>query len=76
MLMPLLDVLRSVPILSFLPMVLLSLSAMFPESVAVELASIVLILTSQAWNLSFDWYQLLSTTPRGRGKASSIFRFN
>jgi hypothetical protein len=55
---------------------LLSLSAMFPESVTVELASIVLIFTSQAWNLTFAWYQSLSTTPRGLREASSIFRFN
>jgi len=56
-LMPLLDVLQSVPILSFLPVVLLSLSAILPQKVAVELASIVLIFTSQAWHLTFGWYQ-------------------
>jgi hypothetical protein len=49
-LMPLLDVLQSVPILSFLPVVLLSLNAVFPQRVAAELAAIVLIFTSQAWN--------------------------
>ena len=46
LLMPLLDVLQSVPILSFLPVVLLGLSAILPEGLAVELASIVLIFTS------------------------------
>ncbi|MBC7243415.1 MAG: ABC transporter permease, partial [Anaerolineae bacterium] len=40
--MPVLDVLQSVPILSFLPVVLLSLSAVLPERIATELASIVL----------------------------------
>ncbi len=75
-LMPLLDVLQSVPILSFLPVVLLSLSAILPESVAAELASVVLIFTSQAWNLTFAWYQSLTTVPKELREASATFRFN
>jgi hypothetical protein len=63
-LMPLLDVLQSVPILSFLPVVLLSFSAILPQRLAAELASIVLIFTSQAWNLTFAWYQSSSRFPR------------
>lgn len=74
-LMPLLDVLQSVPILSFLPVVLLSLTAILPEGIAVELASIVLIFTSQVWNLTFAWYQSLTTVPRELREASGIFRF-
>lgn len=76
LLMPLLDVLQSVPILSFLPVVLLSLSAILPQTIAAELASIVLIFTSQAWNLTFAWYQSLSTIPKELREASSIFRLN
>jgi NitT/TauT family transport system permease protein len=75
-LMPLLDVLQSVPILSFLPVVLLSLSALFPQNLAAELASIILIFTSQAWNLTFAWYQSLSTAPKELREASTIFGFN
>jgi len=75
-LMPLLDVLQSVPILSFLPVVLLSLSAILSEGAAAELASIVLIFTSQAWNLTFGWYQSLKTIPNELREASTIFRFN
>ncbi len=75
-LMPLLDVLQSVPILSFLPVVLLSLSAVLPEKVAAELASILLIFTSQAWNLTFAWYQSLKTIPKELREASAIFRLN
>lgn len=75
MLMPLLDVLQSVPILSFLPVVLLSFTAILPEGIAVELASIVLIFTSQVWNLTFSWYQSLTTVPGELREASSIFRF-
>jgi len=74
--MPLLDVLQSVPILSFLPVVLLSLSALLPEGIAAELASVVLIFTSQAWNMTFAWYQSLTTIPVELREASSIFRFN
>jgi len=75
-LMPLLDVLQSVPILSFLPVVLLSFSAILPENVAAELASVVLIFTSQAWNLTFAWYQSLTTIPTELREASATFRFN
>ena len=75
-LMPLLDVLQSVPILSFLPVVLLSFSAILPEHKAAELASVVLIFTSQAWNLTFAWYQSLTTIPKELREASATFRFN
>lgn len=73
-LLPVLDVLQSVPILSFLPVVLLSFSAVMPQGVAAELASIVLIFTSQVWNLTFAWYQALTTIPRDLAEASTIFR--
>ncbi len=75
-LMPLLDILQSVPILSFLPVVLLSLSAILPLNLAAELASIVLIFTSQVWNLTFAWYQSLTTVPKELREASNIFRLN
>lgn len=75
-LMPLLDILQSVPILSFLPVVLLGLSAVLPLNVAAELASIVLIFTSQVWNITFAWYQSLTTIPKELREASSIFRLN
>ena len=74
--MPLLDVLQSVPILSFLPVVLLSLSAVLPERLATELAAVILIFTSQAWNMTFAWYQSLTTIPKELREASSIFRLN
>ncbi|GER80491.1 MAG: ABC transporter permease subunit [Anaerolineales bacterium] len=73
-LMPLLDVLQSVPILSFLPVVLISLSAVMPQRFAAELTSVVLIFTSQAWNMTFAWYQSLTTIPKELREASAIFR--
>ncbi|NLH98379.1 MAG: ABC transporter permease subunit [Chthonomonadales bacterium] len=75
-LLPLLDVLQSVPILSFLPVVLLGLATVLPERVAAEAASVVLIFTSQAWNMTFSWYQSLTTVPGDLREASAIFRFN
>ena len=74
-LLPLLDILQSVPILSFLPVALLGFSAILPEHIAVELAAIVLIFTSQVWNLTFAWYQALTTIPKELREASAIFRF-
>lgn len=74
-LLPLLDILQSVPILSFLPVALLGFSAILPEGLAVELAAIVLIFTSQVWNLTFAWYQSLTTIPKELREASDIFRF-
>lgn len=75
-LLPVLDVLQSIPILSFLPVVLLSLSAILPQRIATELASIVLIFTSQVWNLTFSWYQSLITIPRELREASTVFQLN
>jgi len=71
---PLLDVLQSVPILSFLPVVFLSLNALLPTRAAGEIASIILIFTSQVWNLTFAWYQALGAIPKELREASTIFR--
>lgn len=75
-LMPLLDVLQSVPILSFLPVVLLSLTTILPEGFAAELAAIVLIFTSQAWNMTFSFYQSITTIPNELREAAAIYRFS
>ncbi len=74
--LPLLDILQSVPILSFLPVVLLGLTAILPERLGVEVASIVLIVTSQVWNMTFSFYQSLTTIPEELREASAIFRLN
>lgn len=75
-LIPLLDILQGIPIFSFLPVVLLGFSAILPGKMAAELASIVLIFTSQVWNLTFAWYQSLTTIPGELREASAVFRFN
>lgn len=73
--MPLLDVLQSVPILSFLPVVLLSLSVVLPAAAAAELAAVVLIFTSQARNLTFSFYQSVKTVPGELKEAAAGFGF-
>jgi NitT/TauT family transport system permease protein len=75
-LMPLLDILQSIPILSFLPIVLLSLTAVLPPRIAVELAAIILIFTSQVWNVTFSFYQSMRTIPTEYREAAAIFRFS
>ena len=74
--LPLLDILQSVPILSFLPVVLLGMTTLLPERIGVEVAAIVLILTSQVWNMTFSFYQSLTTIPEELREASAIFRLN
>src|SRR5579875_3196166 len=61
---PILDILQSIPILSFLPAVVLALVAAFPHSnVGLELAAILLIFTSQVWNMTFSFYHAVRTQP-------------
>jgi len=74
--MPILDVLQSVPILSFLPVVLLVLTTLFPSRFGVEVTAVVLIFTSQAWNIAYSFHQSLRTAPTDLQEASMNFRFN
>ena len=75
--LPLLDILQSIPILSFLPGVVLGLVALFPRSnIGLELAAILLIFTSQAWNMTFSFHQALLTIPKELREASTIYRLN
>lgn len=55
--MPLLDVLQSGPFLLCLRVVLLSLSALVRQAIEAEVAAVVLIFTSQAWNLTYSFHQ-------------------
>jgi NitT/TauT family transport system permease protein len=64
-LIPILDILQSIPILSFLPIVLVALIALFPHSgLGPNLASVILIFTSQVWNMVFSLYNGFITIPR------------
>ncbi len=74
--LPILDILQSTPILSFLPVVVLGLTAVLPQGLAVEIGAVLLIFTSQAWNMTFSFYQSMTTLPNELGEAASVFRFN
>ncbi len=75
-LMPILDVLQSVPILLLSPVVLLSFTAILPLSKsAIELASIASIFTTQAWNMTFAVTSRSDTIPTELREAPLIFRF-
>ena len=74
---PLLDILQSIPVLSFLPGVMLAMVAIFPyRQIGVELGSILLIFTGQVWNIAFSFYSSLKTIPTELNEAARIFRFS
>ena len=76
-LIPLLDILQSIPVLSFLPGVMLAMVALFPNrQLGVELGSIILIFTGQVWNIAFSFYSSLKTIPRDLREAAIIYRFS
>jgi len=59
-LVPILDVLQSIPVLSFLPGVMLAMVALMPHrQLGVELGAILLIFTGQVWNMAFSFYASL-----------------
>jgi NitT/TauT family transport system permease protein len=71
-----LDILQSIPVLSFLPSVMLAMVSLFPDKqMGVEFGSIILIFTGQVWNLAFSYYSSLKSIPRELREASSIYRF-
>ncbi len=76
-LLPLLDILQSIPVLSFLPGVVLALIAIFPgQRIGVEIASVLLIFTGMTWNMTFSFYQSLSNIPRELKEVAEIYRLN
>jgi NitT/TauT family transport system permease protein len=77
LLVPLLDILQSIPVLSFLPGVMLAMVALFPHrQLGLELGSILLIFTGQAWNIAFSFYSSLKSIPRELDEAARIYCFN
>ena len=72
---PLLDILQSIPVLGFLPSVVLALVAAFPRSnVGLELACIIMIFTGQAWNMTFSFYHSLRSIPPELRDAARVYR--
>src|SRR5207302_6514970 len=74
---PLLDVLQSIPVLSFLPGVMLAMVALFPgRQLGVEAGAILLIFTGQVWNMAFSFYASLKSIPKDMHEAATIYRFS
>ncbi|HEX4601762.1 MAG TPA: ABC transporter permease subunit [Gemmatimonadales bacterium] len=73
LLLPLLDILQSIPVLGFLPGLVLGLVALFPtRNVGLELAAILMIFTAQAWNLAFSFYNSLKSLPEPLSDACKV----
>jgi NitT/TauT family transport system permease protein len=76
-LVPLLDILQSVPVLGYISFTVVFFMSLFPGRVAgAEAAAIFAIFTSQAWNMTFSFYQSLRTVPRDLQEATRSFRFS
>jgi NitT/TauT family transport system permease protein len=72
-----LDILQSIPVLSFLPAVMLAMISLIPgKQLGVELGAILLIFTGQVWNMAFSFYASLKSLPRELREASKVFRFS
>ena len=76
-LIPLLDILQSVPVLGYISFTVVFFISLFPGRVAgAEAAAIFAIFTSQAWNMTFSFYQSLRTVPHDLEEATQNFHFS
>src|ERR1700723_325541 len=72
-----LDILQSIPVLSFLPGVMLAMVSLFPtRQIGIEMGAIVLIFTGQVWNMAFSFYSSIKSIPRELSEAASIYHFS
>jgi NitT/TauT family transport system permease protein len=72
-----LDILQSIPVLSFLPPVMLAMIALFPtRQLGVEMGAIVLIFTGSVWNMAFSFYSSLKSLPKELMEATSVYGFS
>ena len=77
LLIPLLDILQSVPILGFLTFTVVFFLNLFPGRVfGAELACVFAIFTSQAWNMTFSLYQSMRNVPKDLEEASQSFHLS
>jgi NitT/TauT family transport system permease protein len=74
---PLLDILQSVPVLGFLSITVTGFIALFPGSLlGLEAASIFAIFTGQVWNMTFSFYHSLRTIPAELDEATQVYRLS
>jgi NitT/TauT family transport system permease protein len=72
-----LDILQSIPVLSFLPGVMLAMMSLFPSrQVGIEFGAILLIFTGEVWNMAFSFYTSLKSIPRELMEATQINNFS
>lgn len=72
-----LDILQSIPVLSFLPGVMLAMMSLFPSrQLGIEFGAILLIFTGEVWNMAFSFYSSLKSIPRELHEACTINRFS
>ncbi len=72
-----LDILQSIPVLSFLPGVMLAMVSLIPgKQLGIEMGAILLIFTGQVWNMAFSFYSSLKSLPRELREATGVFRFS
>ncbi|HEX9082694.1 MAG TPA: ABC transporter permease subunit, partial [Holophagaceae bacterium] len=77
LLIPLLDILQSIPVLGFMPGLVLALVGLFPHSnLGLELAAVLMIFTGQAWNMTFSLYHSLKSVPLDMQEAGTVYGFN
>ena len=75
--LPALDILQSIPVLGFLPGLILALVALFPHSnTGLELACILSIFTGQVWNMVFNYYDSLRGTPGDFRMLGKLYNFD
>ncbi len=73
--LPFLDIMQSIPVLGFLPGLVLGLVAIFPRTnVGLELAAILMIFTGQVWNMTFAFYSSLKSVPTDLKEAAAIMK--
>lgn len=73
LIIPLLDIFQCIPVLGFLPGLLLALVALFPHSnIGLELTAVLMIFTGQVWNMTFSYYSSLKSIPNEFQEASTV----
>ena len=74
---PALDVLQAIPVLAFLPGLVLAMVALFPtRELGLELACVIMIFTAQVWNMTFSFYGSVRTIPSTMREVSAIYHLN
>ena len=73
---PLLDILQGIPVLGFLPGLVLGMVALFPHTnLGLELACVIMIFTGQVWNMTFSFYGSLRAIPTELREVAQVHHF-